>query len=117
MGGISIILRRPPYGTVDAPEAVRHALGGVTEDMTVRLILLDGGIHTARKGQDTGGTEYQNMEDAIRDCIQMGVEVITDRASLKTEHLEAEDLIEGVRVLNSYELAETIKDSNTVMIF
>ncbi len=52
MGSISIILRRPPYGTVDAPEAIRHALGGITEDMAVRLILVDGGVTAAKKGQD-----------------------------------------------------------------
>lgn len=117
MGSISIILRRPPYGTMDAPEAVRHALGGVTEDMKVNLILLDGGVHAARKAQDTRGTEYQSIEEGIRDCIDMGVEVVVDRASLKEEHLELNDLVEGVKVLSSYEVAEIIKDSDTVMIF
>ncbi len=117
MGSISIILRRPPYGTVDAAEAIRHALGGVTEDMTVRLVLVDGGIQAARKGQDVEGTEYQSIENGIRDCIEMGVEVVVDKSSMKEEHLETEELIEGVSIANSYEVAEIIKDSDTVMIF
>ncbi|RME65590.1 MAG: hypothetical protein D6778_06070 [Nitrospirae bacterium] len=117
MGTISIILRRPPYGSIDAPEAIRHALGGVTKDMTVNLILLDGGAQAARKSQDTQGTEYQSIEDGIKDCIDMGVQVVVDRSSLKEEHLEVTDLVEGVKVLNSYELAELIKNSDTVMLF
>jgi len=32
MGSISIVLRKAPYGTTDAAEAIRHALGGATEE-------------------------------------------------------------------------------------
>ncbi len=117
MTKVSIILRRPPYGTVDASEAIRHALGGVTEDVNVSLILVDGGVNAARKGQDSSGTPYSNIEDGIRDCIDMGVEVLADKASLKEEYVEPQRLIDGVRVLNGHEIAEIIKDSDVTMIF
>jgi len=74
MGSISIILRRPPYGTVDASEAIRHSLCGLTEGMSVKLILVDGGVNTAKKGQNTASTEYLNMEAGIIDCIDMGAD-------------------------------------------
>lgn len=114
---ISIILRRPPYGTVDASEAVRHALGGVTEEVEVKLVLVDGGVNTARKGQDTSSTPYSSMEEGIKDCIDMGVEVYVDRLSMKEEFLEPDRLIEGVRIVNSHEIAEIIKTSELTMIF
>jgi sulfur relay (sulfurtransferase) DsrF/TusC family protein len=117
MGIISIVLRKPPYGTVDAPEAIRHALGGITEDMNVKLILLDGGVNAARKGQDTSNTEYLNIEAGIKDCIDMGVEVYADKMSIKDEQIDANDLIDGVIVSNGSEIAEIIKESDTVMIF
>ncbi len=117
MESISIILRRAPYGTIDTPEAIRHALGGVIEDMTVKLILIDGGVNAARKGQDTSSTEYLNAESGIRDCIDMGTEVYADKASIKEEYLESSDIIEGVIVASSSELAEIIANSNTTMIF
>jgi sulfur relay (sulfurtransferase) DsrF/TusC family protein len=117
MGSISIILRRPPYGTVDAAEAIRHALGGITEDMAVRLLLVDGGVHAARKGQEVEDTEYQSIENGISDCIEMGVEVVVDKGSMREGGLEAEELIEGVNIANSYEIAEIVKESDTVMIF
>lgn len=114
---ISIILRRPPYGTVDASEAIRHALGGVTEDVEVKLVLVDGGVNAARKGQDTSGTSYSSIEEGIRDCIDMGVEVYVDKASLKEEYIEPDRLIDGVKIVNSHEIAEIIKTSELTMIF
>ncbi len=117
MERISIILRRPPYGTVDASEAIRHALGGVTEDLLVRLVLVDGGVNAARKGQDTSNTGYMSAGDGIRDCIDMGVEVYADRISLKENHLDEDDLVEGVIVAGAAEIGEVVRDSETTLIF
>lgn len=114
---VSIILRRPPYGTIDAPEAIRHALGGITEDMVVNLILIDGGVNAARKGQDISNTKYLSIEEGIRDCINMGVNVYADRSSLKAEYIESEGIIEGVVITNSLDIADIIKESNVTMIF
>jgi len=114
---ISIILRRPPYGTTDASEAVRHSLGGITEDMAVKLILLDGGVTIAKKGQNTVSTEYLNMESGLIDCIEMGAEVYADNMSMVEGCLEAKDLIDGVRVSNSSEIADIIRNTHTTMIF
>ncbi len=117
MPGISIILRKPPYGTIDAPEAIRHALGGVTEELAVQLILVDGGVHAARRGQDTGTTGYLSAEEGIRDCIDMGARVCVDRRSLEEEGIGASDLIEGVTVMDSAEIAAAVRGSGTTMIF
>lgn len=117
MGNISIILRRPPYGTVDAPEAIRHALGGITEDMAIRLILVDGGVNAVRKGQDISGTEYASIEEGIKDCIDMGVSVYAEKASLRDYGIEGKDIIEGVNIVNGSTIAEIIEASETTMIF
>lgn len=117
MGSIGIILRKPPYGTVDAPEAIRHALGGIIEDMAVKLILVDGGVNAAKKGQDTSNTEYSSIESGIKDCIDMGADVYADKTSIKDEHLENDDIIDGVIIANSSEIAEIINESDTTMIF
>jgi|OpeIllAssembly_1097287.scaffolds.fasta_scaffold10450_6 sulfur relay (sulfurtransferase) DsrF/TusC family protein len=117
MGSISIILRRPPYGTVDASEALRHALGGVTNDMEVKLLLVGGGVHAARKGQDASQTEYLNAGEGIQDCIDMGVAVYADDASLKREQVGTDSLIEGVTVASSAEIADIVGKTDTTMIF
>jgi tRNA 2-thiouridine synthesizing protein D len=117
MGGISIILRRPPYGTADASEAVRHLLGAATEGLSARLILVDGGVAVARKGQNTDATEYLSMESGLSDCIDMGAEVYVDRKSMGEACFEAGDLVEGVRISGSAEVAEMLRTSDTTLIF
>jgi predicted peroxiredoxin len=117
MGNISIILRRPPYGTADASEAVRHALGAATEGMSAKLILVDGGVAAARKGQNTDATEYLSMESGISDCIDMGAEVYADRKSMEEGWCGTEELVEGVRISNSAEIAQILRTSDTTMIF
>jgi sulfur relay (sulfurtransferase) DsrF/TusC family protein len=117
MGSISIILRRPPYGTVDASEAIRHALGGVTEDMEVKLLLVDGGVNAARRGQDVSQTEYLNAGEGVQDCIDMGVLVYADEASLKREQIGTDRLIEGVTIANGSEIADMVRKTDTTMIF
>ncbi len=117
MGNISIILRRPPYGTVDASEALRHALGGVTDDMEVTLLLVDGGVHAARKKQDVSETKYLNAGDGIQDCIDMGVAVYADEASLKRERIGNDSIIAGVSIVSGPEIAAMIGKTDTTMIF
>ena len=117
MESVGIILRRPPYGSVDASEAIRHALGGVTNDMNVKLLLVDGGVQSAQKGQDISGTEYQSIEEGVGDCIDMGVEVYVERGSLRDEGMESQELIEGVNVISSSEIAEILSSADATMIF
>ncbi len=117
MGNICIILRRPPYGTVDASEAVRHVLGGITQDVSVKLILVDGGVNAVKKGQDTESTEYLNMESGIIDCLAMGGEVFADQLSLIEQDLKKEDIVEGVEVVDESAIAALLKQADSTMIF
>lgn len=53
MEKIAMILRKPPYGDINAAEAVRHALGAVSGDIAVSLILVDGGVTLQEKARMT----------------------------------------------------------------
>jgi sulfur relay (sulfurtransferase) DsrF/TusC family protein len=117
MGGISIILRRPPYGSVEAAEAIRHALGGIGEGIGVKLILTDGGVQAARKNQDVSETGYLSAEEGIRDCLDMGVAIYADKASLADAGLSADDIVEGIVIADDSGIAGAVKESDTTMIF
>ena len=117
MGSISIILRRPPYGTVDASEAIRHALGGATDEIEVKLLLVDGGVQAARKGQDVSQTKYLNAGEGIQDCLDMGVAVYADETSLKREQIGNDSLIEGVTIASGTEIAALIGKTDTTLVF
>ena len=117
MGNIAMILKRQPYGDINAAEAVRHALGAVSGELSVDLILMDGGVLLAKKGQDDTGTGFTNLEETLKDCVEMGVTVYADDLSLKTQRVAREDMVEGVKAVSSKELAGLVKEAKSTMIF
>jgi sulfur relay (sulfurtransferase) DsrF/TusC family protein len=117
MEHIAMILRKPPYGDINAAEAVRHALGGVSGDFKVSLIMTDGGVLLAKKGQDDTGTGFTNLEAALKDCIDMDVEVIAEQVSLMQNNIGQEDIVKGVKVADIDEITELLKKADTTMIF
>lgn len=118
MGNIAMILRKAPYGDINAAEAVRHALGAVSsEDLKVALILVDGGVLLARKGQDDTGTGFTNLEATLKDCGEMGVEIFADNLSVIEHSLEKEELVEGVKIANESDIAAVLKGADSTMIF
>lgn len=117
MATIAMILKHSPYGDINAAEAVRHALGALADERSVDLILVDGGVMLAKKGQDDSGTGFINLEGALKDCLDMGVTVSVEDSSLKVHQIETDDLVEGVNVVGGNEIAELVKEAKTTMIF
>lgn len=117
MGNVAMILKRSPYGDINAAEAVRHALGAVSFEMSVDLILIDGGVLLAKKGQDDTGTGFTNLESTLQDCLDMGVAVYADVASLKSQRVASNDLLENVKLVGSKEIAGLLKEAKATMIF
>ncbi len=117
MKKVAMIVRKPPYGDINAAEAVRHALGGVSGDLEVSLIMVDGGVWLARKGQDDSGTGLTNLEWALRDCKDMGVDIFADALSLAERGLVRGDLVEGVEAVTGAAIASILKEADATMIF
>ncbi len=117
MADVAMVLKRSPYGDINAAEAVRHALGAASGELSVDLILVDGGVLIARRGQDDKGTGFTNLEGAIKDCVEMGVTVYADNASTKVHRLASDDLVEGVKSVRGEKIAELIKEAKATMIF
>ncbi|KKM84450.1 hypothetical protein LCGC14_1299080 [marine sediment metagenome] len=117
MNSVCIISRKPPYGSMDASEALRHALGGVTNDLAVSLVLLDAGVHVARRAQDPSGTEYDSLAEGVNDCMDMDVAVYADSDSIKHEGLDGSALVKGVKIIDRSGLSGLIKESDQTMVF
>ncbi len=117
MANVAMILKRSPYGDINAAEAVRHALGAVSCELSVDLILVDGGVLLAKKGQDDKGTGFTNLEGALQDCVEMGVTVYADSASTKVHRLASNDLVEGVKPISGEKIVELIQEAKATMIF
>jgi len=117
MADVAMILKRSPYGDINAAEAVRHALGALSFEMNVNLILVDGGVLLAKKGQDDTGTGFTNLEGTLKDCLEMGVSVYADVASLKAQRLGSNDIVENVKLVGSKEISGLLKEAKATMIF
>jgi len=117
MGNIAMILKRSPYGDINAAEAVRHALGAVSFEMGVDLILVDGGVLLAKTGQDDAGTGFTNLEATLKDCLEMGVSVYASDLSLNAYRMRTEDVVAGVKAVSGTEIAGLLKEAKTTMIF
>lgn len=117
MGHIAMILRKPPYGDINAAEAVRHALGAASGDWKVSLILVDGGVLLAKKGHDDTGTGFTNLESTLKDCVDMGVDVYADYLSLALQSVKEEELPASVQVKNESDIASLLKEADQTMIF
>jgi predicted peroxiredoxin len=112
-----MILRKPPYGDINAAEAVRHALGAASGEWKVSLILVDGGVLLAKKGQDDTGTGFTNLETTLKDCVDMGVDVYADSLSLVEHSVKQEELSAGVQIKNESDIASIVKTADKTMLF
>jgi tRNA 2-thiouridine synthesizing protein D len=117
MKTLAMILGKPPYGDVNAAEAVRHVLGAVSGNIAVSLILVDGGVELARKGQEETDTGFTNLQVALEDCIEMGARVFVDDLSLVKQGLNKEDIVVGVEVAAESDIAALLKQADNTMIF
>ncbi|MBZ0155301.1 MAG: DsrE family protein [Alphaproteobacteria bacterium] len=117
MGKITILLKRSPYGDINAAEAVRHAMGAAAGELSVDIVLTDSGVLLAKKGQDDTGTGFTNLGAALKDCLDMGIAVYADKPSLREYRLDAADMIEGVAPSSSTDIAGLIKEAATVILF
>jgi len=117
MSKVAMILRKPPYGDINAAEALRHVMGGIDAELDISLILIDGGVLLAKKGQDQSGSGFTNLGKTLQVCINMETKVHADKSSINEQHLELTDIVDGVKIVNSSEIAEIMKATETTIIF
>ena len=116
MDNLLVILRKLPYGTVNAAEAVRHAGGASGFDYKSTLYLIDGGVFTAKKNQDPGATGFTGLGESL-ELLSDEMDIYADSNSLKEHNLSEDDLIEGVKIDDGEILRQAFRDAQSVMIF
>jgi sulfur relay (sulfurtransferase) DsrF/TusC family protein len=116
MDNLLVILRKPPYGVINAAEAVRHAGGSSGSEYRAILYLIDSGVFSAKKNQDAAGTGFTGIGESL-ELLSDEMEIYANRSSLQEYNLNEEDLIEGVKVDDGNVLQQALKESQAVMIF
>ncbi len=117
MEKMTIILMREPYGDMNAAEAVRHALGGMSGDFDISLVLADRGVLLALKDQAEGDTGFTNLGDSLKDCVDKDITVYAEDASIERAHLNNDDLIGGIKVISSKEVSGLLNEADQTLIY
>lgn len=116
MENLLVILRKPPYGVVNAAEAVRHAGGASGSDYKATLYLIDSGVYTAKRNQNVGDTGFTGLGENL-ELLSEEMEIYANKDSLKEYGLKEGDLVEGVKLDDGKVLKQALKNSQSVMIF
>ncbi len=116
MDNLLVILRKPPYGVINAAEAVRHAGGASSVDYKAILYLIDSGVYTAKKNQDTGNTGFTGLGESL-ELLSGEMDIYANKDSLKEYNLKEDDLVEGVKIDDGEILKQAIKNAQSIMIF
>jgi sulfur relay (sulfurtransferase) DsrF/TusC family protein len=116
MDSLLVILRKPPYGVIDAAEAVRHAGAASGFDYKATLYLIDGGVYAAKKNQEAGNSGFTGLGESL-ELLSEEMDIYACKNSLVECGLKEDDLIEGVTVDDGEVLGQALITSQSIMIF
>jgi sulfur relay (sulfurtransferase) DsrF/TusC family protein len=124
---MTIVVRRAPYGAIDAAEAIRHAASGLSFKVPTTLLLTEDGVFMARRHQRPEGIGYLSLSRAIEEYLarrghgQEGGEisgrVMVHAPSARERGLSPDDLIAGVRVVEDGEAARLLAGSGWTLVY
>lgn len=116
MNNLLVILRKPPYGTVHAAEAVRHAGGAGGFEYKATLYMIDSGVYAGKKNQDAGTTGFSSLGESL-ELLSDEMEIYACRNSLKECGIREDDLIAGIKIDDGEALKQALKNAQSVMIY
>ena len=117
MSTVTIVIQNAPYKPDNkAWHALRFAGAALTEDMTVRVHLLDEGAKVGRKNHQVPEGAV-NLEELLSELIECGLEVRACGMSLNDCAIDEANMIEGIEKGSMKALANWVKNSNQVMTF
>jgi len=118
---LCILVHRPPYGGIQAAEAVRHLNGAAAQGLEATAILLEDGVYVARVGQDPGTTGWTALspvlEAALGGAKAGSSRLLVDRASLHARGVPPGSLIPGAAVADEGAIAQALAQARWVMVY
>ncbi len=123
MDTFCILFRKAPYGTIEAAEGLRHLIAAARM-MAARAVLLDDGVHLAKRGQEPGDSGWinlsQTLENALADCgadPSCQLHVYVHEGSLNERNLVPAALVPGVELADDDQVATVIAEARRMLIF
>lgn len=117
---VCILVRRAPYGVIQAAEAVRHINGAVANGFAATAVFADDGVYALKTGQDVGNSSFTSLGGALTDTLakpEPRARILVHRSSAEARGLHDDDLLPGVTWISDSELAELMAETSNVMLF
>lgn len=115
MSNLAIVIRKAPYGQLEAAEGVRHLCGSEPIDFKrIYGIFIDDGVYTLAKGQLVPAS-HTSLQQWLETLEQRDVGLFCESGSATARGLEISDLVEGVEMVES--VADLIAGADKVLIF
>lgn len=124
---ICIIVRKAPYGSMDAAEAVRHINGALAAGLKTRAVLVGDGAYLAVRDQRAGEAGWTSLSEALGQSLSSGVqlrdgpvnrpEVLIGQSALLGRGISQDRLLPGVRVVSDGEAAAAIASADSFLLF
>ncbi len=124
---LGIFVRQAAYGTTNAGEALRHAVGGLNFGVSTTLILLDDGVYVARATQDAERLGFTSLagplaqfacqEGRTPDGTPIRGRVVAHGPSMSARGLGQGSLVEGVEVVDDVGLARLLGECDALLAY
>ena len=118
MKSLSIIITKPPFGTIHDAEAVRLANGALSYGHDVTVVLVGDGILLAKQGQkaeESGWTSLSPLLEKLASSTHG--EVLVDAEAANEMGLTENDLVAGVKLVESEIISSKVASSERTAVF
>jgi len=117
---LCVLVNRPPYGSIEPAEAIRHARGAVAKGWSVVFAVLGNGVPMLLPRQSPPADEWVSLSEAVEQFLREGegrAEVLAEASALAAHGLTVTDLIPGVRDASLGEIARAMARCDRTLTF
>jgi sulfur relay (sulfurtransferase) DsrF/TusC family protein len=122
---ILIIVRHGPYGGFQAAEGLRHANGAISLGFRPIVVLVDDGVYLAKTGQNPGQSEWLALSETLEEIVARGLyekkdepaEFYVEKESFLKRGLDAEELVEGLEVIDQRGVSQLMATNKLQLVF
>ena len=113
---IVYLLRKPPYGSANAGEAIDAMLVGAAFDQTVVPVFTDDAVWSLVKAQDAKRFGRRTLGKQVTALSDYDVQTpLVSRRALDVAGIDAADLVCPVRVVDEHEIAAAFAEADAVL--
>jgi sulfur relay (sulfurtransferase) DsrF/TusC family protein len=122
---ILIVIRRGPYGGLQAAEGLRHANGAISLGFRPIVVLVDDGVYLAKTDQNPGQSPWLSLGETLEELVARGLyekkdapaEFYVEKESLSERGLDPEDLVEDLEPVDHRKVSELLAVNRLQLIF